>query len=98
NIFIFFNAYDNSFNWERLVFLPRQTGRASHAALLMCIIIIICTPIGPGAIRSIYVLSSLYMMYPICFTQHKLPTSEILVFLKCWFFPSSFANICLDSG
>src|SRR4029077_195873 len=40
----------------------------------------------------------LYMLYPIDFTLHKLPTSEILVFLKCWFFSASFASICLDSG
>jgi hypothetical protein len=40
----------------------------------------------------------LYMLYPIDFTLHKLPTSEILAFLKYWFFPASFASICLDSG
>jgi PIF1-like helicase len=40
----------------------------------------------------------LYMLCPINFTLHKLPTSEILAFLKCWFFPASFASICLDSG
>jgi hypothetical protein len=28
-------------------------------------IIIICTPVGPGATRSIYVLSSLNMMFPL---------------------------------
>jgi hypothetical protein len=30
--------------------------------------------------------------------EHKLPTSEILIFLKYWVFPASFAIIWLDSG
>jgi hypothetical protein len=38
------------------------------------------------------------MLHPIDFALHKLPTSEILAFLKCWFFPASLASICLDSG
>jgi hypothetical protein len=33
------------------------------------------------------------MLHPINFTLHKLPTSEILAFLKCWFFPASFASM-----
>jgi hypothetical protein len=34
------------------------------------------------------------MLHPINFALHKLPTSEILAFLKCWFFPASLASIC----